>query len=262
MLYCWTTSDNFETIIRGQFPNSNITAIKNGWTNFVFLAEAEDGKFVFRFPRTKFFEAAMLKEFTATKFIADRIATPTAIQELRFCGQKPYTVHKYIDGEMLSVVELNQNIAEQIADYLLSLKKIKYYPQQFARLSSFLIHLARATKNKDYDYETFVELVKLENTNELVLCHGDFNAGNVLIYGGKISAVLDYAFATISTPMADLARMCNRLPPIADMLIDAYQTKSGQVVDKKSLNKLIAMWNYIDSNYINYMRRYHPEVDV
>jgi thiamine kinase-like enzyme len=164
---------------------------------------------------------------------------------------------------------------------------------KFGRLSNFLIELAAATKNKDYDFQTFTELVKLENESGLVVSHGDFNPDNILVscqnpdahanpvpytaqkpHTGSVPnphivCVIDYAFASLSTPFADISRICNRMPAItkyfparcasADLAFSQIRRSSADLVPNP---KLIAMWDYVDSNYIEYMKKYHREVDI
>ena len=121
-------------------------------------------------------------------------------------------------------------------------------PHAAERLSNFLVRLAAATQNKEYDFNTFTELVKRENTDSLVLCHGDFNPDNILVANNRLVCVIDYAFATISTPSADISRLCSRMPEIAE-----YFSPNP---------KLVGMWNYVDNNYIQYMKVYHKEVQM
>jgi aminoglycoside phosphotransferase (APT) family kinase protein len=264
-MYCWKKNDDFGGIIRGYCRNVlRISEIKSGWTNFVFLAETDTdgergfgggaarGGFIFRFPRTKFFEQAMLAEYAATKYIGRFISA--AEQELRFHAGRPFTVHRYIEGEPLSSAfgrmteEQKQIIADGISEYLTKLQSIKYSHGQFGRLSGFLVRLAAATKNEKYDYDTFIELVKRENSGGLVLCHGDLNPDNILVKDNRLVCVIDYAFAGISAPDADISRICNRMPAIAK-----YFTPNP---------KLVAMWDYVDNNYVEYMKIYHKEVVV
>jgi aminoglycoside phosphotransferase (APT) family kinase protein len=252
-VYCWKTGSNFPAIIGKTLGKClRIDEIKSGWTNFVFLAETENGRFVCRFPRTKFFQRAMLAEYNATKYIGRFLSV--AGQELHFFGGKPFTVHKYIDGEPLSAAfarmteKQKQNIADEILEYLAKLQSITFSPDGWERLSKFLARLAKATKNREYDFGTLTELIKSENPNNLVLCHGDFNPDNILVANNRLVCVIDYAFATISAPCADISRLCNRMPAIAK-----YFTPNPKLVD---------MWDYVDNNYIQYMKVYHKEVQT
>ncbi|MBI3515275.1 MAG: phosphotransferase, partial [Proteobacteria bacterium] len=49
----------------------------------------------------------------------------------------------------------------------------------------------------------------------VVLCHGDFRAGNFLIDGGRLAGVLDWEFARWSDPCADLGWFCTRYKGMA-----------------------------------------------
>jgi thiamine kinase-like enzyme len=235
----FTPEDDFCKLIGGD----KAITIKTGWTNFVFLHENK----VFRFPRTEFFANAILNEYINTKYIKKYLKVPATIQTLHFVNSRPYTSHEFIAGESLTDANLTADIAEDIKNYIKELQALAI--PKLELLSSFLIRLAKATKNPDYDYKTFDELLRLEKSEKLVLVHGDFNNKNILVNDGRLTAVIDYAFMTKSCKEVDYARLCSQLPEIAQYLGEPNK-------------KLVAMWNYIDNNYIKYMKIYHPEVVV
>jgi len=51
--------------------------------------------------------------------------------------------------------------------------------------------------------------------HRVVLCHGDFRAGNFLIDDGRLSGVLDWEFARWGDPCADLGWFCTRYKGMA-----------------------------------------------
>jgi aminoglycoside phosphotransferase (APT) family kinase protein len=220
------------------------TEIPTGWTNRVIKIATENGDFIFRFPRTPFWEEVLVTEYEKTKFISRYIKTVK--QRLLRMNGHPYSVHKYIDGEPLSSAfpkmteKQKRNIAGEIIKYLSRLQSIPAVGLE--KLSSFLARLAKSTGNKSYDYSTLAALRDRERNGKSVLVHGDFNADNILVRDNKLALVIDYAFASASSKDADLARICNRLPEIK---------KYVGSVDKD----LIAMWDYVDANYIAYMNR-------
>lgn len=80
-------------------------------------------------------------------------------------------------------------------------------------------------------------------TGELALCHGDFRTGNYMVDGERVTAILDWEFASWSDPCEDLGWLCARswrfaakdkevggIGEKAD-LFDSYARVSGQAVD-------------------------------
>ncbi len=215
--------------------------IQTGWTNKVVKINTCGGDYIFRFPKTEFWRKVLITEYNNTKFLSSHIKT--ARQKLFYYNGNPYSVHKYIEGEPLSVAfekmndDQKQNIANQIMLYLTTLQKIDYSGKEIESLSSFLKRLAVSTGNQQYDYSTFYELEKQEKLGGNVICHGDFNADNILIKDNNLELVIDYAFCSISSPFADISRICNRLPAIRPYMLES----------------IIKMWDYVDDNYKNYM---------
>ena len=220
--------------------------IRTGWTNRVIKVSTLGGDYIFRFPKTPFWEEVIVREAKSTKFLSKYIKT--AEQRLLWANGHPYTMHKCVPGRPLSEVfplmsrHQRQEIANDIVCYLSSLQKIPSKGQRWERLSSFLARLAVSTGIPGYDYSTFDELKRQECTGNLVICHGDFNSDNIIVSEQdgryKLAVVIDYAFCTLSSPFADIARICNRLPAIRKYILTA----------------LIDMWDYVDANYRDYMR--------
>ncbi len=78
---------------------------------------------------------------------------------------------------------------------------------------------------------------------EIVLCHGDFRTGNLMIENGELTGVLDWEFAAWSDPMEDVAWFCTRCWRFGAWAREAgglgsreafyrgYEAESGRVVD-------------------------------
>jgi len=88
-----------------------------------------------------------------------------------------------------------------------------------------------------------------------VLCHGDFRAGNYMVENGRLTAVLDWEFASWSDPNEDLGWMCARswrfghpereVGGIGDKpdFFAGYQSVSGREIDPL----VVSWWELIAS---------------
>lgn len=272
----FNVNDDFEKIIKHKL-NKNFTTIErisNGWTNFVFKATTnENESFFFRFPRNDFFSDALVKEVNYTNFVKDKISFKTTDLELKYDNGRPFSVHKQINGknlyDVLDVLTLDKKkkLCDDICKFIFELQSINYLECQYiSKLSTFLIDLAHISKidNKIYDFTVHNELILKENTEKLVLNHGDLNPGNILINSNlEIEAILDFAFCSVSSNIDDLSRIIGRLPDeFKPLLIESFEKIFNDKVDNISLNKHIKMWNYVDQNYIDYMKVTCPDVVV
>jgi aminoglycoside phosphotransferase (APT) family kinase protein len=81
---------------------------------------------------------------------------------------------------------------------------------------------------------------------DLVVVHGDFRNGNLIIGPEGIRAVLDWELAHAGDPMEDLGWLCVKswrfgaAPPVGgfgsyDQLVDAYEAAGGGPVDRSAL---------------------------
>ena len=81
---------------------------------------------------------------------------------------------------------------------------------------------------------------------DLVVVHGDFRNGNLIVGPEGIRAVLDWELAHAGDPMEDLGWLCVKswrfgaAPPVGgfgtyDQLIDAYEGAGGRTVDRGAL---------------------------
>ena len=261
----FTTDDDFEKIIKGKIKLvTEISQIKTGWTNFVFMVcTAGNGSYIFRFPRNDFFAKAMVTEIPFTKFVAKHVSTKTVELKLGRHRNRIYSIHRLVDGEVLTEVyptlsvEQKGQLAQDIAVYLNQLQSVSEHKINILS-SEFLTGLV---VDNGLPSEIIPILGKLKDLEgERILSHGDFNPGNILVdNNGRLVAVLDYAFISVSCRTNDLSRLIGRLPEdFREPMLNAL----GYEVDKDELDLLINLWSQIDSGYIDYMRRCHPDVEV
>ena len=268
-------NDNFENIIKSTLNTDilSINRISNGWTNFVFLVTTCNGEeFYFRFPRNDFFSDALVLEVKYTNFVKNKISFKTTNLNLHYNQNRPFSMHKLIKGNNLyDVLDLIPNnkkkkLCDDICKFIKELQPINFSKlNNIPRLSDFLHNLALISQiDGKYDFAKHDELVKKENSLPLVLNHGDLNPGNILINSNfEVEAILDFAFCSMSSNDNDLARIIGRMPnEYKSLLINSYEKYFDTKLDILSLDKLILMWNYIDNNYINYMKFNCPDVNL
>lgn len=266
MIKYFTVNDDFEFIIKQFYPDvKNIKQISTGWTNFVFKAKIKRKWWIFRFPRNSFFSKVLYKEATVCALLQQE-SLNVKIPKLKILHfkHKPFSMHEFIHGTPLTHCKLSnkqmQIVINQICLFMSQLQKV-FLPIKLPFASQFLKDLSRVSNN-DYDLSKHDHLNELEK-KEKVFSHGDLNPGNILIKDGNVVGVLDFAFACSSTPLNDLARLVERLPKKhKDMFIDEYEKFFQVKIDANSLNELVSMWEYVESQYIEYIKKNHPDIQL
>lgn len=262
--------DDFEAIIRARLKGvAEICKIPTGWTNYVYKATVQSGAaYIFRFPRHDFWVESLKKEVWFNKFIRDKISVKTAnIKYKEFEGRK-FSMHRFIKGLTLTeaypqMTEKQKKIlARDIADYILSLRAVNVRGLGLPTFSEFLIGLSHVNNDKNYDYmNLFKPLLGKEKSN-IVLVHGDFNPGNIVVNKKfKMIAVLDYAFASLSAGPADLSVLLARTPKdFRGLVLCEYEKKTGKKINSNVLDSFINVRIEVEKDYIKYMARCHLDV--
>jgi len=267
-------NDDFEAIIKTQLRNvAEICKIPTGWTNYVYKATTQKGaSYIFRFPRHDFWVESLKKEVWFNKFIKDKTKFKTVnIKYKKFDG-RGYGVHRFVKGITMAegyqqmATKQKQILARDITNYILSLQAVDVREIDLPTFSEFHIGLADVNGDEKYNYmEIFKPLFdKEKDKKKLVLVHGDFNPGNILVNKKfKMIGVLDYAFASVSAGPADLAVLLTRPPYRTDFynyMIAEYEKASKKKVDKKMLDEFIKARVEIEADYVKYMARCHKDV--
>lgn len=265
--------ENFYDIISDTLGSKDIeySQISTGWTNIVFKVLCAGDYYIFRFPRNDYWADVIENEFNFNKFLTTKTNIPTSKMNLEYHNGRPFSYHKMIEGDTLYNLydtlskDDKRRIAKQLANFLIEFQNIKFedVPMKIETTSKFLENLSKIEKN-EYDLSRHNFLVEKENSESQVLSHGDLNGGNILIDENKnICAILDFAFISKSSRVTDLARIIGRLPEdFAEPMLDEYNKLSKLSVDKDDILKLIDVYNYVDSKYIEFMRIYYPEISI
>ena len=248
-----------------------IKPISTGWTNIVFEAITEgEGSYFFRFPRDDFWAKMMVKDYHFCKFIEGKTSFKTPKLELFFDQERPYSVHKKIEGTVLTekLNELTSNdmqvIAKDVSKFICELKDISQddLPEECkVTLLDFLDELANVHFSDlslwQYEY------VKSKHTNKH-LVHGDLNPGNMIVdENNNLVAVIDFCFAGLGNPYADVSRVIGRSPSgLKKIMINSYEEKTNTKIDEEMLERFVKVWTDIETGYIDYIRNNNPDIKL
>lgn len=269
----FTKSDNFLEIIKAHLPEvipSSLELIKTGWTNFVICASTKEDSYFFRFPRNSFFSRMMLKDHAFCTFAKDKVSFQLPDLKIFYDKDRPFSMHKKIKGWSLTdrfkflSRQAITNLAYDIAQFIHELEQID--PQTLPQtcnmyVSKFLDKLPSVEYNA-YDLHKHDKLRQLEQHPQVV--HGDLNPGNILLdENDRMVAIIDFAFAGISNNYVDLSRIIGRTDVAFEKpMLEAYKTIVNNAVDVDCMREIAQMWNYVDHQYILYMKEKHPEIQL
>lgn len=268
----YTVNDNFKSIIEAKVGKiESIHQISTGWTNFVYDVKTQNNdEYIFRFPRNDFFSSVLVKEVAFSKFIKEKIKTPTSNIELGYNNGRPFTMHKKIAGKSLTSVYATLSkvdkikIADQVSDFIYELQQVSLdgIPIELPTTSQFLADLSHVD-NEYYDFTKHDNLVKLES-NDLVLNHADLNPGNILVdENNNVCAIIDFAFVSKSSNLNDVSRLIGRLPQdFHEIMLNSYNKRFNKNICMDEVKSIISVWDYVEEHYINYMRVNQPEIDI
>jgi aminoglycoside phosphotransferase (APT) family kinase protein len=245
-----------------------LTPINTGWTNVVFDVEFNT-HYIARFPRGACFARAMKTDIAAINFVKNVVPTPDV--KIYFDGLRPFSVHKKIDGIVLSSIDLEEleeleatdSLGRQIATFFTKIHNLVPPKYLQRKLSTFLQDVLSEIPFYE-DYSAIEQLAHAENNNTVVAVHGDLNVGNIIVDEHfNILSFLDFAFFGVSIPEADLARINRRIPTaLFNAILVHYKRLSGRRIDQAQLTRMIEMWDNIERNYIKFMAQTMPEIEV
>lgn len=274
----FTEKEDLLLIIKSIIPNpKNIKKYSTGWTNIVLEVTNDNNEsFIFRFPRNDFFSKQIEKDVIACNFLKEKIKNFKTINPTIYFDKnnRPFSMHKKVEGETLTnkINSLNDSdknrIIKEIATFFAQVHSIEVIEKDIQkeltiRLSKFLNDLAKVDDNY-YDYSMQKELEEDENSDKLVFVHGDLNIGNIILNeSNDIVAFIDFAFFGLSDIYLDLSRISCRVDDVfLDKLIEEYEKLVNIKIDRNKIEKRNKMWKYIEEQYIEYIKNYHPEIEL
>ena len=269
----FTDKDNFFSIIQTHLPNvikDSVEFIKTGWTNFVICASDGKESYFFRFPRNTFFAKMMLKDNAFCTFVKDKVTFQFPDLKIYYDQGRPFSMHKKIQGWSLTERfkflsrQAITNLAYDIAKFIQELNKID--PQSLPNscnmyVSKFLDELSYVDTNS-YDFSQHDVLREVENQVQVV--HGDLNPGNIILdKNDRVVGFIDFAFSGISNNYVDLSRIVGRSHPEFERpMIEAFENIMKTKVDIPRVHNMVHMWDYVEQQYILYIKENHPEIQL
>ena len=272
MIYNYFSLDeNYENIIKNVLIDkniNNINQISTGWTNIVFEASTNSGNYFFRFPRDQFWIRTIVKDYEFSNYIYGKTDFNTVKLNLFYDNDRPFSVHKKIEGTVLDDVMNNlspdeiRNISFDIAKFMYQLHSIKFNKNNIfdinnigLNLVDFLDELLNTHISKEdkifWKYEDF------KNKDNDTLVHGDLNSSNILLdENNRVTAIIDFGFGGFGNPYFDISRIIGRCPEsFKEEIIKYYQIFSNSELNRITLDDEINIWKNIDNSYIKYMKK-------
>ncbi|MDR1009141.1 MAG: aminoglycoside phosphotransferase family protein [Rickettsiales bacterium] len=265
-------TEDFNAVIEratGHAP-LRLDLIPTGWTNIVFEAEMPDECCFFRFPRDDFWAWVIEKDFNFVEYIRPRVSFTVPGMRLFRDDGRAFSMHRKIEGRSLqsALPTLDAaaaiRAAEGIADVLIELAALDPSACRGGcdeRLSEFLKKLA-ATHFDRLDERYYERLLNSE-TRSLGIVHGDLNPGNIIVGDkGEVRGVIDFGFAGIGNRMSDVSRIVGRSPAAFGTVFLGALGRRYFEVDSAEVDGLVETWNYVEREYIGFMKRHHPEITL
>lgn len=263
-------SDNFREIISNVLPDKIIktmTLIPTGWTNIVYEVKTNEENYFFRFPRDEFWARTIVKDYEFTQYIYGKTNFNTIKLELFYDNERPFSMHKKIEGTPLAekMNSLNDeeitNISAEIAQFMNEVHNLDYSQSKIfktnnigLKLKDFLDELLSfhiTEKNRKF-WKMTPDVADEANC----LVHGDLNSSNILLdENNHVTAIIDFGFGGFGNKYNDIGRIIGRCPAsFKDEIIKSYEAYSNEKLDNTFLDSNIDIWTNIDNSYINYMR--------
>lgn len=268
----FTEKEDLKAIIE-KFLNSKVDTlnkISTGWTNIVFDTSSNGNSYIVRFPRNDFFSKQMEKDVEISNFVAKNLGIKTSDMTIQYHNERPFSIHKKINGNSLTnrITELNDekklNIAKEIANvfYRFHSFDINKLPNNFrVRFYDFLSNLPKLNEDQ-YDFSIFDSMLEDEETEKKIFAYGDLNIGNIILdENDNVNAFIDFAFCGISDIYTDLSRISCRMDDMFfQNILKEYEKLVGISLDLDRIENRKKMWQYIEKEYMEYMKFAFPEV--
>ena len=213
-------------LIQEQFPDWQglpVQAVANsGWDNRTFHLGTE---MLIRLPCDEEHAPPIMKEYqwlpTLAKNLSIEITTPIALGQPSSTYPWYWTINHWIDGDTASKQNIqDMNLfAKELAEFLNQFRKIDSSGGPEAGAHNFY----RGGSLKAYDQEMQIAIPKIKDIDQRqvakelwndalstewqqkpVWVHGDLAVGNILVYQGKLRAIIDFGQLAVGDPASDL----------------------------------------------------------
>lgn len=272
------TDDDFrmyiERALRGHFGNNltieDVQTVDVGWTNIVKKISTSGGTFIARFPRDKYWEKVIVKDYEFSHYIHGFTGFETSLLTLGWDDGRPFSFHQMTPGNMLAErvdtlsPEEVMRISDQISHWMYNLHTMSFEAQHIFDINNIGLHLQPFMDELLREHLATEDLIFWHKGNDFeeepegtCLIHGDFNASNIIVdNAGNIAAVIDFGFGGFGSKYFDISRIVGRTPPrFKEPILTSYERYQGRPLDRALVDKYISIWAHIDQGYINYMRR-------
>jgi aminoglycoside phosphotransferase (APT) family kinase protein len=255
---------------------------EGGGSNFTFLLERDDGRWVLRRPpRPPLPPSAhdMVREARLQLALRDagftRLPTIVAIGEDESVLGVPFYVMEWLDGEVVTETlppgAEPQRLGEELVESLVEIHAAPP-PAEFARPGSYnerqvrrFTQLWEINQTREVpDVETVGAWLAAHTPEQVgpTTVHGDYRLGNTMVRDGRILAVLDWEMGAIGDPRADVGYLLatysepggppNPLGtspvtatpgfPSKAELAARYEERSGRALDSLEWFEALALW--------------------
>ena len=208
---------------------SIIKKLEGGYSNQTYLCAINDSLYTYRI-KNDFSMTDYENEYFVLDLIKDLKITNELIYFEPIKGEK---ISRYLDGE---VIDYDYDI-ESVATILHKLHQIK------VNVKAFCLDIEEYEKlNKEYEFplkyvvikDKYKELLKDIKIEQSVLCHNDFQPGNII--KGNELYLIDFELAAINDPFYDIASFgtFNHFEKSL-LLLKAYLGREPKMDDVKKL---------------------------
>ena len=267
----FSLDEDFDKIIKNTLSDKQIiliNPISTGWTNIVFEVTTNEGNYFFRFPRDDFWIRTIVKDYEFAKFIYGKTEFNTVRLELFYDNNRPFSVHKKIEGTVLAdkmndlTKEEIKLISNDISKFMYQLHNIKFNQNDIFNIDNIGLNLIDFLDelldvHVDQKHKVFWKYNDFTKKENNCLVHGDLNSSNVLLdNNNRVCAIIDFGFGGFGNKYFDIARIIGRCPDsFKNEIIESYEVLSQQRLNPNILDSEIRIWTNIDNSYINYMKK-------
>lgn len=216
-----------QALVSEQFPhwaNESVTPVPNpGWDNRSFRLGSD---LVVRMPSGSAYAAQVCREQSSLAYLGPRLSietpTPVAMGQPGLDYPWPWSIYRWIPGDTAAdspPLDVGQ-FATDLADFLNALRSIPGDagptpgPENFYRGGGLAIYdkqfrQSQAKLSGEINTAAAIELWEVAAStawkDTAVWVHGDIALGNLLLQGGRLSAVIDFGQVCIGDPACDCA---------------------------------------------------------
>ena len=223
----FSIDEDFNKIIYTVLKNKKIEEIKpisTGWTNIVFEAKTNEGNYFFRFPRDDFWIRTIVKDYEFSKYIYRKTDFNTVKLELFYDNNRPFSVHKKIEGTVLAdkmndlTPEEIRLVAQDISKFMYQLHHISFNSNEIFDVKNIGVNLVDFLDelldvHVKQNNKVFWKYEEFSSKPQNCLVHGDLNSSNVLLDdNNRVTAFIDFGFGGFGNEYFDIARIIGRCP--------------------------------------------------